>query len=240
MNKSESITALAKALTKFQADISNPKNTAINPHFKSKYAPLQDILALVRPVLSKYGLAIVQYPSGDGQSIIISTILMHESGEWLEADPLTLKADKPTAQGAGSAITYGRRYTLSAMLGISSEDDNDGNGADKGKPAPATKPAEQTKPTKPAEESPASFDIAHGRRTFYAAMGDVATQTGTPKEYAEKCGKAFIYKAMGVDSTKKLTPEQWAALTNSMDGLKKSVISAINKAKEKESGAVAQ
>lgn len=240
MKASESNAEFYKAFIKFQGEVKQPRKNATNPHYRSTYSTLDEVIKTVTPTLTKYGLAILQEITGDGTVVTVITRLIHESGEWIETDPLTLKCDKSTPQGQGSAASYGRRYALSAMLGISSEDDNDGNGADKGKPAPATKPAEQTKPTKPAEESPASFDIAHGRRTFYAAMGDVATQTGTPKEYAEKCGKAFIYKAMGVDSTKKLTPEQWAALTNSMDGLKKSVISAINKAKEKESGAVAQ
>lgn len=129
MQKSDSIKSLAKALAAFQAEVKNPANTADNPFFKSKYAPLQDILNLVRPLLSKHGLSILQIPSGDGEKIIITTMLMHESGEWIESCPLVLKADKPTAQGVGSAITYGRRYALSAVLGISSEDDDDGNQA---------------------------------------------------------------------------------------------------------------
>lgn len=130
MNRSESIAALAKALSQFQGEIKNPNNTADNPFFKSKYAPLNDILNLVRPILSKHGLSIVQAPTGDGEHIIIFTTLIHSSGEYIEFPPLTLKADKVTAQGAGSAITYGRRYALSAILGISSEDDDDGNHAE--------------------------------------------------------------------------------------------------------------
>lgn len=129
MNKSESIKEIATALSKFQSEVDNPKNTADNPFFKSKYAPLNDILNLVRPILTKHGLSVLQSPSGDGEKIIITTMLMHSSGEWIELDPLILKADKITAQGAGSAITYGRRYAVSALLGISSEDDDDGNGA---------------------------------------------------------------------------------------------------------------
>jgi hypothetical protein len=129
MNKSESIKNIADALSKFQGEIENPKNTADNPFFKSKYAPLQDVLNLVRPKLAKYGLSILQFPSGDGEKIVIHSLLMHSSGEWIEMEPLILKAEKATAQGAGSAITYGRRYALSAILGISSEDDDDGNQA---------------------------------------------------------------------------------------------------------------
>ena len=127
MQKSESIKNLAVALSKFQSEVKNPKNTAKNPFYSSSYAPLQDVLNTVRPLLSKYGLSIIQSPSGDGQSISITTMLLHESGEWIEFEPLILKAEKLTPQGAGSAITYGRRYALSAVLGISSEDDDDGN-----------------------------------------------------------------------------------------------------------------
>lgn len=127
MRKSESIKNIALALSKFQSEVENPKNTADNPYYKSKYAPLQDVLNTVRPLLSKHGLSIVQSPSGDGERISIHTMLIHESGEWIEFDPLVLKAEKITPQGAGSAITYGRRYSLSAVLGISSEDDDDAN-----------------------------------------------------------------------------------------------------------------
>lgn len=127
MNKSESIKELAIALSKFQGEIKNPGNTAENPYFKSKYAPLNDVLNLVRPILSKNGLSVVQAPSGDGESIVVTTTLLHESGEWIEFNPLVLKTDKATAQGTGSAITYARRYAISAILGISSEDDDDGN-----------------------------------------------------------------------------------------------------------------
>lgn len=130
MNKSESITKLAAALSKFQGEVKNPNNVAVNPFFKSKYAPLEEVLNTVRPTLSKHGLSIIQAPSGDGNNIIITTTLLHESGEWMEFPELILKSDKPTAQGAGSAITYGRRYALSAILGISSEDDDDGNAAE--------------------------------------------------------------------------------------------------------------
>jgi hypothetical protein len=127
MNKSESVANLAVALVNVQAEIHNPKNTADNPFYKSKYCPLQDVLNLTRPILSKHGLSVIQSPSGDGESISIHTMIIHTTGEWIEFDPLKLKAEKLTPQGAGSAITYGRRYSLSAVVGIASEDDDDGN-----------------------------------------------------------------------------------------------------------------
>ena len=141
MKKSESIANLAMALANFQGEAENPKNTANNPFFKSKYAPLSEVINATKPLLSKHGLSILQSPSGDGEHIIITTLLMHSSGEWIEGEPLVLKADKPTAQGAGSAITYGRRYALSAILGIASEEDDDGNSATGNKAKTTDKPA---------------------------------------------------------------------------------------------------
>ena len=130
MNKSESIIELSKALSKFQGEVKNPANTAVNPFFKSKYAPLETVLNAVRPILSKHGLSIIQAPSSEGEYVSITTTLLHESGEWIEFAPLNLKTDKNTAQGAGSAITYARRYAISAILGIASEEDDDGNNAE--------------------------------------------------------------------------------------------------------------
>jgi hypothetical protein len=134
MNKSESIKNISVALIKFQAEVQNPKNTADNPFYKSKYAPLNEILNDVRPLLSKHGLGVIQSPSGDGEKITIHTMLVHESGEWIEFDPLTLKAEKITPQGAGVAITYGRRYSFSSVTGIASEPDDDGNSLENDQP----------------------------------------------------------------------------------------------------------
>ena len=172
MKKSESVKSLAASLSKFQEEVKNPANTADNPFFKSKYAPLSDILNNVRPLLSKNGLSILQAPSGDGENIIITTMLLHTSGEYIEFDPLILKADKPTAQGAGSAITYARRYAISAILGISSEDDDDGNHAENinkeaSKKAPAKVP-EQPKPSNKISKEQA-------KRMFALAKGNADT-----------------------------------------------------------------
>ncbi len=129
MRMSESVANLSAALAAFQGEIRNPANTAHNPFFKSKYAPLPDILNLVRPVMARHGLALLQMPSADGDEVQVHQVLLHCSGEWIATPPVVARAEKATAQGAGSAITYLRRYGLSAVLGISSEDDDDGNQA---------------------------------------------------------------------------------------------------------------
>lgn len=137
MRTSDSIKELSAALAKFQMEVKNPKNSAKNPQFSSQYAPLDEILELVRPSLGKFGLSIVQDTGGALEDITIATRLLHESGEWMESEPLHFKGEqtlkgggtKLSVQGAGSAITYGRRYQLTAILGLAGNDDDDGNTA---------------------------------------------------------------------------------------------------------------
>jgi len=129
MNHSESIKQIAAALAAFQAEVKDPARDGENPHFRSKYVQIDGLLAAVRPILSKHGLSVVQSTGGDGQDISVTTEIMHTSGEWIRTDALILKAVKADPQGAGSAVTYGRRYSLSAALGVAWDDDDDGNAA---------------------------------------------------------------------------------------------------------------
>ncbi len=136
MKISESIKELSTALSKFQGEVKNPHNEATNPQYKSKYAPLDVVINTIKPLLSKHGLSFIQSTSTEGESVGITTLLLHESGEWIESDTMFLPAyqlkgggvKEFNAQGIGSSTTYGRRYQLSAMLGLSSEDDDDANG----------------------------------------------------------------------------------------------------------------
>lgn len=127
MKMSENISELAKALAQAQKELKNPENTADNPFFKSKYAPLDAVLNLVRPVLAKHGLSIIQRPVSEEKQVGVETMLLHESGQYLMGEPYLLTPAKLDPQSAGGAITYARRYALSAMLGICGEDDSDGN-----------------------------------------------------------------------------------------------------------------
>lgn len=130
MKTSESISKISPALLAAQKEITNPKRTHENPFYKSSYAPLNEIITELRPIYNKHGISIMQDINKDG---CISTMLLHESGEWIQQEGMFLPLDKQTPQGAGSAFTYGRRYTLEAMAGIASEEDDDGNGSDKKK-----------------------------------------------------------------------------------------------------------
>lgn len=133
MNKSETIIELAKALVKFNSEVNKIAKDADNPFFKNNYATLDTIIDEIRPILSKHGLSIMQIPSGDGQNVTLKTLLLHESGEWLESDELTMKPVKNDPQAVGSCITYARRYSLAAFLSLNTGEDDDGNGATYGK-----------------------------------------------------------------------------------------------------------
>lgn len=145
MNKSESIKELSMALAKFQGKVKDPRKDGDNPFFKSKYVELDALLACARPVLSECGLSIMQFPSNeDSQAVSVTTLLMHSSGEFIEADPLIMKPENSTPHGIGSCITYARRYSLSSILGLAWEKDDDGNAASS-QPNCKNKPKEQPK-----------------------------------------------------------------------------------------------
>lgn len=112
-----------QALSDFQAKCPLIKKDTDNPFYKSKYAPLDTILPIITPILKEVGLVITQIPDGETLRTIIAHI---ESGETIEGSA-KLVLDKPTAQGQGSGITYMRRYALVSMLGLNTEEDDDGN-----------------------------------------------------------------------------------------------------------------
>lgn len=128
-NKSESIANIAVALVKFNGEVSKIEKDSSNPHFKNKYASLDNIIDEIRPILHKHGLSIMQFPGGDGDKFTMTTMLLHESGEWIESQPIVMKPVKNDPQGIGSCTTYARRYSLSAFLSLNTGEDDDGEGA---------------------------------------------------------------------------------------------------------------
>ena len=117
---------LSEALVKAVGELSNVAKTANNPYFKSKYAPLDAIIDATRPVLAKHGLAVIQEPVFKEGTAGVETTIVHKDGG-TRSSTLTLPLKDQSPQGVGSAITYARRYSLAAVLGIASEDDDDGN-----------------------------------------------------------------------------------------------------------------
>lgn len=123
MQRSESIADLATALAQAQAEIENATKNAANPHFRSRYADLAEVLNTARPVLAKHGIAVVQSTSYADKLVHVDTLLTHKSGQWLESHA-SAPIGKDDVQGVGSVTTYLRRYSLAAMVGIAQEDDD--------------------------------------------------------------------------------------------------------------------
>lgn len=121
--KSDTIKDLATAMAKAQAEMENATKNAANPHFKSRYADLAEVLNTVRPVFAKFGLSLIQFPTFSDGVAHVETLLMHESGEWI-SETISAPVSKQDAQGVGSAITYLRRYSAAAVAGIAQEDDD--------------------------------------------------------------------------------------------------------------------
>jgi len=116
----------AQALVAAIGELSNVPKTASNPYFKSKYAPLDAIVEATRPVLAKHGLAIQQQPLFMDGTAGVETTILHKSGH-STTTTLLLPLKDQSPQGVGSAITYARRYALASVLGLATEDDDDGN-----------------------------------------------------------------------------------------------------------------
>lgn len=129
MNHSESITDLLISLHAFQAEITEPGKDSRNPHLKNKYASLPAVRAHCQPLLSKYNLGITQLPcSQDGGHPGVETVLFHgPTGQWISnriTMPVYTQKGANEAQIAGAIITYLRRYSWLAILGLSSEDND--------------------------------------------------------------------------------------------------------------------
>lgn len=164
MNKSETIGELAKALSAFQGEVKQPLKDKDNPFFKSKYVPLENVVEAITEISAKHGLSFLQYPVNQENKVGIITILMHSSGEFIETEPIYATPTKQDAQAAGSVITYLKRYSLSAVFGITSDEDDDGNnGSGNSKPKQpynAPKP-NQSKPNEtPSTNGPAMISDA--------------------------------------------------------------------------------
>lgn len=139
MNRSESITEIAKALAEIQKSPIAVKKDGVNPFFdNAKYATLHAIMEKVKPVLTEHGLLLIQSPSFSAGELNVTSTLIHvESGEWVSCDPGSQATD---AQKVGSAITYHRRYGISSLLCLVTEEDDDGSAAAKTKDKPKDAP----------------------------------------------------------------------------------------------------
>jgi hypothetical protein len=153
MRTSESISAIAAALAKTQAELRPAVKDAVNPAFRSKYADLSSVLEACRNALPQNGLSVVQDVTTDIDrgAIGVATRILHSSGEWIECGPIFVPLSKQDAHGVGSATSYGKRYGLCAAVGIAvADEDDDGAVASHQKPAtrkPATASVDAGQPS---------------------------------------------------------------------------------------------
>lgn len=144
MNTDHANAELFSAISQAQGEIENAAKNSANPHFRSKYADLAEILNTVRPVFSKFGLSLIQSTEFNGSLVSVTTLIAHKSGGYVTAIASCVPA-KTDAQGVGSATTYLRRYAAAAVSGIAQEDDDGNAAAHNSKPVPVAQ--KQGQPT---------------------------------------------------------------------------------------------
>lgn len=130
MNSSNTISKLASALARAQVEMPVVKFDAKNPFLNNKYATLGAVVQASVPVMHKHGLSIAQFSISQEGRVGVRSILMHESGEWIE-DVITLVPETQKGlslnQAAGVTLTYLRRYSWASILGLVTDEDSDGD-----------------------------------------------------------------------------------------------------------------
>ena len=150
--QSEQIDKIVPALIKAIGAMESARKESSNPAFKSKYADLTSVMDAAKPALGDNGIAVLQPVTADGEGVLVATVLIHTSGQWI-GSKLALMPKDASPQATGSAITYGRRYGLAGILGMTAEDD-DGNAASQ--PGQARKSAPIVSQPRSAAQSKAS------------------------------------------------------------------------------------
>lgn len=182
---------LAPALVALQADLTPVAKSASNPFFKSSYAPLPEVMEAVQPLLAKHKLAVSQFLTNlEGQSAL-RTILIHESGQYIEdVQPLLLVKNDPQSQG--SATTYARRYGVMAVLGVVADEDDDGNLAAKA----AARHAETAEPVVKSSGTEVGGELTRAKR---AIMEELAKQ-GEDTPFKQKDAIRKILDKSSIDN----------------------------------------
>jgi hypothetical protein len=231
MKHSENIADLVADLVVAQGQIDNAAKRSSNPHLKNKYADLASVWDACREALSSNGLCVLQGAAVEGNSVLITTKLAHISGQWVES-VLAMPVGKADAHGVGSAITYGRRYSLMAMVGIAPEDDDAGQpqrpqqqqrqqqpkAAPKAKPDPAVLTSEHIAQLTALRNEAIDRDhlgSEHWRPFMAFAMQDTTLSEPKAKPLGVQA-EAFIKRFGTTDSTGQLVLNV-EALTKALD-----------------------
>jgi len=171
--KSEKVDQIAMALAKAQSEMPGVHFNAVNPFLKNKYADLGEMIRVATPVLSKNGLSISQQTVTENNQVGVITTLLHTSGQWIESAitlPLGEEKGKSMAQVAGSIITYLRRYSFGSVIGLYTDEDNDGNKND----AKEQPKRSEVHSNNPALEKALNIMGADGKRYGDCSVDDLA------------------------------------------------------------------
>ena len=198
MKTSENINDISKAMSLAQGEMKPASKSTVNPFFKSTYASLAQVMDSIREPFAKNNLCVFQDVCSCESGVAIHTRISHSSGQWIEFGPLEIPLNKKDAQAVGSATSYGKRYSLSAAVGVVSDlEDDDGE-----KAMNRTGKEDKKKPTQVITE-----DQAKGLESL-----------------AEQCDPAYVEKLMGylkgldpsISSLSQLTTDMYQKILNGM------------------------
>lgn len=222
MNMSASIKELAAALAKAQPQIQGAKKDKNNPAFKSKYADLSSVTEAIDSAIPAQGLSYVQVSHDRENAAAIETIILHSSGEWMSCGVVSVPVTKHDAHGFGSALTYARRYSLSAGFGVVPEDD-DGNAAARSAPNHgALRPGDGA-----GKITPASGFLEKQTTDMQNHLRDLAHRVESLHKRNDVTGAKDEWVAGKSD----LDEEQQAAAWTLIDSKARSAIKALNNGK---------
>jgi len=207
----ETASRVSAAMVAAQAEIANIPFDSKNPHFNAKFVSLAGVLAAVRPVLAKHGLTLMQPAYTDAGCISVSTMFLHESGEQVRLPPLSMPlTERMTAQQLGGTVTYLRRYSLTAALGIAGTDEDDDGERDASmrmssqKPAGGSRTASASgggagtsKPSQAATAAPSASNAMPGEMGGAGSVFGVISYLGY-KEGTGNTGKPWKVARIGI------------------------------------------
>ncbi len=208
MRTSELTDKLFAALVKFQSELKPVSKDTVNPAFpRAKYADLAGIFDEVLPLMTANGLGIIQESARHENMARITTRIIHNSNQWIESD-LDLMPAKEGPQAFGSAFTYGRRYAMQSLLGITAEEDDDGNRASQpshGRDEPNRQPSQPPKSSAPIQpKSPPA--------------GLPPTSSGpVPKGFNKNMQQHQVFLSE-VLNKRNVPPHHWDEIANRMHG----------------------
>ncbi len=242
MKSSEQINELADALAKAQSIIENPpKNREVEVvskrtggRYKFKYTTLDAILDTIRVPLTSNGLWFTHTLEQDehGKFRLVTTLL-HKSGQWIASEQPLFFEGNPSNQEFGSALTYAKRYAVSAMFGIASDDDDDANAADgnivSSSKDRASKPQHRPATTAPKANIPPQSEQTADMPLDYGLPSSMADEAQSGKVFIEEYEKALalctkpehldrlgMTNAKWIGTTKEKAPEKHTALLRSI------------------------